>query len=386
MNDPKLKYAGPLPLLSGPKADDRLKRLPWAFGLVVVLPTLVAAIYFLLIASPRYVSEARFIVRASEQRQPSSLGMALEGVGLSTGSSDAYAVHEYIRSADGLNDLEKRVDVRSAYARPGVDVFSRLPRIFSDRSEETFRKQFNDYLTVGYDSQTGISTLRVEAFTAADAARVANALLEGGEGLVNRLNERSASDAVTDAERNVRDAQARLSLVQGQMTSFRNREGVIDPAASAKAGGELIGQLTINLAVLRAERAQVAAQAPSSPQLPALDSRIRAFEAQISAEREKIVGDATSLAPKISTYESLITEREFAEKILATSTASLNSAQIEARRQRLYIDRVVNPSVPDKPVEPRRWLALLAVFATTLLIYALGWLVYAGVRESRVHE
>ncbi|MGQ2989699.1 MAG: chain-length determining protein [Brevundimonas sp.] len=386
MNDPKLKYAGPLPLLSGPKADDRLKRLPWAFGLVVVLPTLVAAIYFLLIASPRYVSEARFIVRASEQRQPSSLGMALEGVGISTGSSDAYAVHEYIRSADGLNDLEKRVDVRSAYARPGVDVFSRLPRIFSDRSDETFRKQFNDYLTVGYDSQTGISTLRVEAFTAADAARVANALLEGGEGLVNRLNERSASDAVADAERNVRDAQARLSLVQSQMTSFRNREGVIDPSASAKAGGELIGQLTVNLAVLRAERAQVAAQAASSPQLPALDSRIRAFEAQIAAEREKIVGDATSLAPKISTYESLITEREFAEKILATSTASLNSAQIEARRQRLYIDRVVNPSVPDKPVEPRRWLALLGVFATALLIYALGWLVYAGVRESRVHE
>lgn len=386
MNDPKLKYAGPLPQLSGPKIDDRLKRFPWALCLVVVLPTLVAAIYFLFIASPRYVSEARFIVRASEQRQSSSLGMALEGVGLSTGSSDAYAVHEYIRSADGLKDLSKRVDVKAFYSRPGVDVFSRLPRIFSDRSDETFRKQFNEYLTVGYDSQTGINTLRVEAFTANDAARVANALLEGGEGLVNRLNERSVADAVSEAERNVRDAQARLSTVQGQMTSFRNREGLIDPAASAKAGGDLIGQLTVNLAVLRAERAQVAAQAPSSPQLPALDSRIRAFEAQIATERQKIVGDASSLAPKISTYESLVAEREFAEKLLATATASLNSAQIEARRQRLYIDRVVNPSVADKAIEPKRWLSLLAVFATVLLIYALGWLVYAGVRESRIHE
>lgn len=386
MTDPKLNYIGPLPQLTGPKTDDRLQRLPWAFLLVVVLPTILAAIYFLFIASPRYVSEARFIVRAAEQRQVSSLGVALEGVGLSSGSSDAHAVHDYIRSADGLKELSRKMDVKAMYARPGIDIFSRLPRAFSDDSEETFRKQLNEYLTVGYDSQTGISTLRVEAFTAADAARIANALLDGGEGLVNRLNERSAVDAVAESERTVREAQNRLNQVQTQMTAFRNREGLIDPSASAKAGGELIGQLTINLANLRAERAQVAADAPNSPQLPFLDSRIRAFENQIASERAKIVGDTSSLAPKISSYESLVTEREFAEKLLASSTAALNSAQLDARRQRLYIDRVVNPDTPDKAVEPNRLLSILAVFATVLLIYGLGWLVWAGIRESRVHE
>ena len=59
----------------------RWRRVPLAFLVVVALPTLVTAIYFLLIASPRYVSEARFIVRAASHEQPSTLGVALQGVG-----------------------------------------------------------------------------------------------------------------------------------------------------------------------------------------------------------------------------------------------------------------------------------------------------------------
>lgn len=45
------------------------------------------------------------------------------------------------------------------------------------------------------------------------------------------------------------------------------------------------------LAVLRAERRQVAAGAPQSPSLAALDSRIVAFEQQIREERAKVAGE-----------------------------------------------------------------------------------------------
>lgn len=386
MNDPKINYIGPIPQLAGPKRGKPWIGAPLAFGLMVVLPTLIAAFYLFVIVSPRYVAEARFIVRAAEPKAATGIGAALEGAGFSTGSADAHAVLEYIESPDGFLELQRKFDVRRAYARPGVDVFSRLPKPFSDSSNETFRKQFQNYLTLGYDSQSGISTLRVQAFTSDDAQRIADLLLDGGEGLINRLNERSAEDAVRDGERTVAEAQTRLTQAQARLTEFRNREGVIDPATSAKAGGELIGQLTINLANLRAERAQVASDAPNSPQLPFLDSRIRAFERQIAAERQQIVGDAGSLAPKISSYEALVTEREFAEKLLASATSTLNSAQLDARRQRLYLDRVVNPVATDKATEPRRLRSLLLVFTSALLIFALGWLVWAGVRESRVHE
>lgn len=384
MTDSKLSYLGPVAQSKSVRpAVGLLSKVPVGFLVVVVLPTLIAAVYFLVFASPRYVSEARFVVRSAAKDQPSALGAALSGVGLQAGTADAFAVHEYLTSRDSLKDIDTRLDVRAMYKRPGVDFFSRLPRPFSGASFETFHKQFNGYLTVGYNSASGISTLRVEAFTPQDAQRVNDALLEGGESLINRLNARSVADAVTEAEGRVSVNQRRVAEAQKNLTNFRNQEQFIDPVRSAQAGASLIGELAVQLATLRAERAQVSADAPNSPQLPFLDSRIRAFTQQIAAEQAKIVGDADSLAPKISTYERLSMEREFADKLLASSTAQLDSAQQDARRQRLYLDRIVNPNLPDEATEPKRFLGILAVLASALVAYGLGLLIWAGLRESR---
>jgi capsule polysaccharide export protein KpsE/RkpR len=135
------------------------------------------------------------------------------------------------------------------------------------------------------------------------------------------------------------------------------------------------------VATLRAERAQIAAEAPQSPQLSSIDNRIAAFERQIEAERAKIAGGATSLASKIGSYEELIAQRELSEKELTQATATLISAEQEARRQKLYLERIVSPNQPDKPTAPNRWIAILTVLVSTLVAYGVGWLIWAGVRE-----
>ncbi|NBW10315.1 MAG: chain-length determining protein [Caulobacteraceae bacterium] len=385
MTDPKLTFVGSLPKAPTPRPrwfERVAKRIPVSFLVVVVLPTAIAAIYLLLIAAPVYVSEARFIVR-SPTSQPSSLGVALQGVGLTSNQTDAFAVHEYIRSRDGLRDLNQRYDVRQILARPGVDAFSRFPRPGEGDGFEDLYKGFQRYVVVGYDSTTGISTLRVEAFRADDAQHLATALLDGGERLVNRLNDRAAADTVDEARRTVEEAKARLASSQQAIASFRNQEGFIDPTRTATAGGELIGQLATTLAAMRAERAQVASDAPNSPQLPVMDSRIRAYENQIAQEKAKIAGDSNSLAEKLTRYEALSLDVEYAARTLTTVTAAYDNSLLEARRKRLYLERVVAPDRPDEPIEPKRLLTLLAVFASTLLAYGIGWLVYAGVREHQ---
>lgn len=385
MTDHKLNYVGPIPkMLAFERSRPAWwRRIPIAALLVVGLPTLLAAIYYLLIASPRYVSEAQFIVRAAGQNTPTSLGVALQGVGLAPTQTDAFAVHEYITSRDGLTELSRRFEVAEMIGPRGADAFSRYPRPWEGRSREALYEGFQRFVTVGYDSTTGISTLRVEAFRARDAQALTEALLSGGEQLVNRMNARSANDAVAQARQSRDEARSRLSAAQQQLTAFRNREQFIDPTTTASQGSTLIGGMLAEVARLRADRAQVASEAANSPQLPVFDSRIRAYERQIAAEREKLAGDAGSLAPKLSVYEDLMMAREFADRELAQTTAALLSAEQEARRQKLYLDRVVVPSLPDEPAEPRRLLAILTVFATTMLAYGVGWLVYAGVREHR---
>lgn len=385
MTDSKLNYIGPIPKMLAFERERPAwwRRVPLAAVLVVGLPTLLAMIYYLLIASPRYVSETQFVVRQAGQSTPTSLGVALQGVGIAPTQTDAFAVHEYVTSRDSLNELSRRYEIAEMLGPRGVDAFSRYPRPWEGRSRESLYKGFQRFVTVGYDSTTGISTLRVEAFRPRDAQALTEALLSGGEQLVNRLNERSAADALAQARQSRDEARARLSSAQQQLTAFRNREQIIDPASAAQQSSSLIGGLLSEVARLRADRAQIAAEAPSSPQLPTFDNRIRAYERQIAAEREKIAGDASSLAPKLSVYEDLAMAREFADRELTQATAAVITAEQEARRQKLYLDRVVAPSLPDEPEEPKRLLAILTVFASSLLAYGIGWLIYAGVREHR---
>jgi BexC/CtrB/KpsE family polysaccharide export inner-membrane protein len=309
--------------------------------------------------------------------------VALQGVGISSGVSDAYAVHEYIHSRDGLRDLGQRFDVAAMLGPRGADALSRYPRPWEQRSGEGLFKAFKRFVTVGYDATTGISTLRVEAFRAKDAQAISETLLQGGERLVNRLNQRSTADSVAEAGVARDLARARLASAQQQLTAFRNREQFLSPELAASEGTELIGGLLGTVATLRAERAQLASEAPNSPQLPVLDSRIRAYESQIAAERAKLAGSSGSLAPKISAYEDLVLSREFADKELTQATAALISAEQEARRQKLYLERIVSPSLPDDPSQPRRWMAILTVLASALLAYGVGWLIWAGVHEHR---
>lgn len=384
MSDTKLNYLGPIPeLLSGPRRSSFWRKIPLAFLAVVVAPTLLVALYYLLIATPRYVSESRFVVRAADSRpQAAGLGLALQGVGL-TASNDAYVVHDYITSRDGVDALEARFNFAELMHPRGLDVFTGWPRFWEGRSAESLEKGLNRFVTIGHDAATGISVLRVEAFDPRTAQQVNEAMLRNGEGLVNRLNDRQAQDAVAQARLATSEARTRLASTQQQLTAFRNREQFVDPESSATQGAGLIGSLLTTVANLRAERAQIAAEAPASPQLAAIDNRIGAFERQIEAERAKLAGASDSLASKLGTYEELVAQRELASEELAQSTASLITAEQEARRQKLYLERIVNPSQPEKATEPRRWRAILTVFVSLLLAYAVGWLIWTGVREHR---
>lgn len=387
MADQRIKYVGPhgAPEEKAPRRRLSMKSMPIGFLTIVALPTLVAATYYLAIASPRYVSEARFVVRSPTTAQPSALGVALQGVGFSTGMNDAYAVHEYISSRDGLHALAQRYDVEHMLAGGGVDVFSHYPRPWQSKSEEALYKTFRRFLTVGFNSTSGISTIRVEAFKPGDAQAINLALLDSAEALINRLNDRAAGNAIKDAQANFVQAQEEVATSQKALTALRNNAQFIDPRAAAAENSEVIGGLLVIVAQLRAERAQTAAEAPSSPQLPIIDNRIRAYEQQIVEARAKVAGNDSSLAPKVGAFEELVLRREIADKQLTQATAALLSAEQEARRQKLYLERIVAPSLPDKPTEPKRWMAILTVFASAMLTYGVGWLLWAGVREHRQH-
>jgi capsular polysaccharide transport system permease protein len=368
---------------SGERSLSQLRRVP-LFVWVVVAPALVAAIYYLLLASPIYVSQAQFIVRApSSPQQPVGIGAMLQGVGLGPAATDSFVVHDYVLSRDAIETLVAHEHLREALGPPGADFLTRFPRIFQSPSLENLSKEYPRFVSVDYNSSTGISTLRVKAFRPQDAQTIASALLDGSEQVVNRLNDRADQDAVGETKIEISEAETELSRAEQSLTAFRNRERLIDPTRSSVVNLDLQGKLQGDIAALRAERAGMAASAPQNPQLPGLDSRIHAYEQQADAQRVQMAGETGSLAPMIGEYERLTLERDFAGKALASAAAAADEARLEARRKRLYLERIVNPDLPDAPTEPHRLQSLFTVIVSLLLAYGTIALILAGFREHR---
>ena len=89
----------------------------------------------------------------------------------------------------------------------------------------------------------------------------------------------------------------------------------------------------------------------------------------MAEQRTLIVGGAQSLAPKLAVYERLLLERDLAKKIFSSSLASLESATKDLDLQRLYLQKVVEPSLPDYALYPRRGRTILIVLGFSLCIY-----------------
>jgi capsular polysaccharide transport system permease protein len=365
------------------KATERLRRLPPLFVWIVLVPGALAAFYYLFLASPIYVSQAQFIVRAPTQMQPSGVSAVLQGVGLAPAETDSFVVHDYVMSRDAMAELVKRHHLREAVGRGGLDFLMNFPHPWETPSFEHLAQDYPRFVSVNYNSSTGISTLQVRAFRPEDAQDLAGALLDGGEVVVNHLNDRADQDAVTETRRQITEAEADLGVAEDSLTEFRNRERLIDPTRSSVVNLDLMGKLQADIATLQAERAGIASTAPQSPELAGLDSRIRAYQQQAQDEQAKMAGQTNSLAPMIGEYERLSLERDFADKRLLAAATAAEDARLEARRKRLYLERIANPNLPDSPTEPHRFNSLLTVLVSLLLAYGTIALLLSGLREHQ---
>src|SRR5579859_3983529 len=96
--------------------------------LTVIAPTLLASVYYGLIASDVYLSESRFVVRSPDQHgQGGIVNQLLQGTGLSRAQDDTYSVHDYILSRDALRELDARLGVRKSFTSHTIDFIDRFP-------------------------------------------------------------------------------------------------------------------------------------------------------------------------------------------------------------------------------------------------------------------
>lgn len=355
----------------------------WPLLVVVVLPSLLASIYYFAIASDQYVSEAHFMVRGQNSSGPSLLGLGAilgSAAGMHTAQEESLSVGDFMKSHDAVQALQKRLDLVSLFRRPEADFISRLWT--ANPSAERLLEYYENKVNVVFESTSGLTTLRVSAFRPDDSWVIADNLLIMGEDLVNRFSERAQADTLRVSRDEVSRAEARLLAAREAITTFRDLEKSLDPGKASATVLEVIAKLEGFLAQTRAELTEASTYLkPDNAKYIALRNKAEALDAQIASEKKRLTGGDGSLAPVIAAYERLVLEREFADKGYASALVSLENARLEAGKQHLYLVRVVEPNLPERALYPRRLILVATVFFGSLLIYGIGWLILAGVRE-----
>lgn len=367
---------GPRSLLGRLRAMNRL------FAGLVVVPTLLAALYFGFLASDIYVSESRFIVRSPSKPNMSPLGMVLGGSGLVGASEESEAVTEFLGSRQALGAVNQDGYVTRSWSNSSTFLIDRFGGLGSDTGEDLF-EYFLDKVAAEDSTTTMVTVLTVQSFDPQSAQAINRRLLEQSEVLVNELSDRARRDSITFARAELARARQEAQAAALALARFRDREGVIDPELQASAGLQMIGKLQDQLIAAQTQLLQMQTYTPQASQIPYLRTQIRNLEREIANQTAQLAGGRGSLSSTSARYQELALASEYAEKQLTITLSAYQEAQAEARRKQAYVERISQPSLPDDAAYPRRLRSILATFVLGLLAWGVVSMLLVGVREHR---
>lgn len=355
--------------------------------LLVGLPNLVALVYFGLLASDQYASEAKFTVSSGAIPKMDEMG-SVTGVPPLMIFQDTQVLTNYIHSRPLVEELERKVGLRDAYASPSIDWWARFRK---NKPIEKFTDYWEKMSSTKIAFPSGIVTLAVYAFSPQDAKRIADAVVAQSEDLINDLNERMWHDTVRASERDMKAAAQDLGHARMQMELERNAEGLIDVGETNKALTGLVSGLQTDLLQAQQEYdTEIRYVAADAPQMRVLKSRISAMKiqldqmnAQLTAQGEKTVAATAdkALSGKMTKFAELDLDERIAEKRYATAVAAVEAARMLSERRMLYLHEIVAPALPEQAEYPKRWLSIGMTFLGSLIAFAASIAAMAFVRN-----
>jgi capsular polysaccharide transport system permease protein len=352
--------------------------------LLIALPLLLYGLYLGVFAADRYVSETTVSVRQAGSDSSLALpGAAMMLAGITPAShEDTLFLKEFVHSRGLLLKLQERLDLRTHFAAARADLPLRLPK---DASLEDLVQYYRSRVEVLLDDRAALLTVRAQAFDAAFAQRLTQAILEESERFVNENSHRIAREQLRFAEGELQLASQRLQKAQGELLAFQSKNRILDPTVQAQASGALLAQLESARSKLEAELNGLRGFLNEDAyQVAAMRERIAAIKKQIDTESERAttVGKGgTRLNQLALEYQALELQAEFARDGYKLALAAVENARIDATRKIKSLVVIEPPSLPETAEYPLVAYNMATLFAICVLLYAIVRLVLATIRE-----
>lgn len=356
------------------------------FVAIVLVPLILAIIYYVAFAADRYVSRAEVAVRQIDGNNPTA---NIPGLSLLTGSMNPVSreetlyLRQYIMSTDMLKILQEELEWKAHYAAEKSDP---LYWLSGDASDEGTLKYYQRVVKLFFDAETGLLQIEVQAFEPEMAKQVLDIILRESEQFVNELSQRMTRDQLAFVERELANSLKNYELKRDELLQFQAENNLLDAEETAIARSTTIAAMEAELA---AERARLSALKSSlnqySPQVRQQETRIAALEQQIIAETQRLIaqdGNA-KLNTVAATFRELSLQAGIAEEAYKVSLASLENTRIEINKKFRSLAVIVSPNMPDSAIYPKRIYNLITIFIVLMALLGIVRFIVAVIEDHK---
>jgi capsular polysaccharide transport system permease protein len=342
------------------------RKYPYWF--LCVISIFLVGLYWSLWASDRYVSESNVVLESPQIAAPTLSFSSLLSGGATSG--DMLLLRDYLLSVDMLRYIESELGFREHYASTEIDIFSRL----FDKSApiEDLHEYYLKRVAVELDDYAQVLRIRVQAFSPEMAHAITSLLLSKGEAHMNAMGQRLAEEQVRFLEGQVSQLSESFNATRQSLLDYQNKTGLVSPTGTVESLSVVVANLEAQLANLKAKRTVLASyQSTRSPEVLRVGSEINALNQQITQERARMAQQSGgALNVMSSEYQTLELQAKFAQDSYSGALAALENTRIEAARKLKQVSVLQSPTLPEYPVEPRRFYNII-VFAIVALFLGL---------------
>jgi capsular polysaccharide transport system permease protein len=361
------------------------RRHRWINVVIVIAPVVLALIYVLCIAAPRYEAESRFFVQSGSDQQSAGAAASLlstgGGGGMLGGFVDGWAVSDFLKSRDSMHQLDQKIGLRRYLVHGGPDLANHLSQ---EASEDDLYRAYQSSIQVSFNVLEQIDVLRVSAFSPDDAATLSKALISLAEDFVSQMNEKGVADKLKVGQENVSRAEKKALDARDALTAWRTSHGNIDPTATVAMLLNLSGQLEGELSNAQINLDKIRALGNNDhPMLKPAEMQVAALQKRLVAMRHRLSGEGNTEAKQLKSYEALRNNQAFADSNLTLAQQSYQQAMVDTLRLQRYLSIIAQPVPTDRPSSPRTMTLLLQALAAGFVLMLIARIAMALLKGLR---
>jgi capsular polysaccharide transport system permease protein len=362
--------------------------------LLVFIPFLLFAFYQIVLASPRFESQAKFIVKEPNGMATLDPTMAMmSGFGITSGGGDTQLVKFFIYSNDMLNYLESSMSIRKHFSNREYDMVSRLSY---DASTESLFSYYLSKVKVDIDENSQVVSLHVQAFTPEFANKLNQAVVKRAEWYINEIGHNLAKAQLQFVQQEHELVQQKVRTAKADLLEFQRRYDLLDPQAEGTALQQITYRLEAEVTAKRTElRMLRTSMSNDAPMVMQAESELISMVRQLDNERNRLTNNSNSKSNDINTNSGMSVgeilakfsdykiNMDLALRSYTSSQVSLEKSRIEAYRQLKYLVVVESPTLPDSAKYPNVQYNLALSLALLLMFFGIGKIILATVDEMR---